>query len=114
MWSSWTQFRDKSAPIAGRSGHDQTAIVSHDRESCFVAAVRWRFGAPESPTHRQGEMKIGEDRGHLMEIARSRCVHAMPPIAKDRDRPCSASDRDHPRRVFDREKSHPSDEAIEL
>ena len=37
-----------------------------------------------------------------MEIVRSECVHAMPPIAKDRDRP---------RRVSNREISRPSDQA---
>ena len=35
-----------------------------------------------------------EYRSRPMEIERSRCVHAVPPIAKDCDHPRSASDRD--------------------
>ena len=41
-WRSWPQSHGKSASIAGRSGHNQTEIVSHDRWSSVSAAVRWR------------------------------------------------------------------------
>ena len=77
-WRSWpinwrhcgSQFGVESAPIPGRSGHQRSAIVSHDRESCLVIVVRWRSRAPEYSTYREGERKIGENCGHLMEIAR--------------------------------------------
>ena len=50
-----------------------------------------------------------------MEIARLQCVHAMPPITKDRDRPRSASDRERSRlstQCSNREGSRPSDEDL--
>ena len=61
-WRSWPQFRGKSAPIAGRSGHDRTAIVSHDSRSRVPAAVRWRSSAPESSTRRHNERRSGRLR----------------------------------------------------
>ena len=90
--------RGDRATITQRSDHDRTAIVSHDHESCLVAAVRWRSrgrswlriwcrsDAPKSSTP-------SPCFARPMEIGRSRCVHAVPPIAKDRDRPHNASDR---------------------
>ena len=35
------QFGGELAPIVGRSGHDRTAIVSQDRGSLLIAAVRF-------------------------------------------------------------------------
>ena len=102
-WWLWLQFHDKSAPIAGRSGHDRTAIVSHDRESCVVATVRWRSGAPESPTHRPSEMKIlaiwwrSHGRNVSTQCLRSRkivTVHAVSLIAKNHVCPMKRSSYD--------------------
>ena len=82
VWWSWPQFCDKSAPIVGRSGHNRTAIRSHDRESCFVTAVRWRSGAQESPTSPRWD----EDRGGSWPPDGDRAIAMCPRNASDRER----------------------------
>ena len=87
------------ATIARRSGHDRASnwvlIFSlsdedHDLMKMWRARelhslpVWWRSDIPESSTHRQGEMKIGANCGHLIEIRWSQCVHAVLPDPKSR------------------------------
>ena len=88
------------AVIGPWSRHDQVLIFpssdeDHDlmkiwrARELHVLPVWWRLDVPESSTRHQGEMKIGANRGHLMEIGWSQCVHAVLPdleIVKDRDR----------------------------
>ena len=89
------RFGGELAPIVGRSGHDRgstliaavpslqvswTVPIPHpsDLPPLFKMAprhplaslVRWRSDAPERSTYRQGEKKIENPGGRLMEIAR--------------------------------------------
>ena len=66
----------------GRSGHDRTAIVSHDRGSLLIAHVQ------SSSIADDGSMS-SNSIARPMDIGLSRCIHAVlliAGIAKDRDR----------------------------
>ena len=70
-----SKFDAKSAPIAGRSGHDQTAIVSHDRGSNVTVAVR------------SGQVSWA------ITMARSTCSFIFRPMEMDASRSFHASPR---------------------
>ena len=75
-------FSGELAPIVGRSGHDRTAIVSHDRGSLLIAAV-WSSSIAEDGSTSSNSI------ARPMEIGPSRCLHAVlliAGIAKDRHR----------------------------
>ena len=68
--------------IVGRSGYDRTAIVSHDRGSPLIAAVRSSSISEDGSTS-------SNSIARPMEIGPSRCTHTallIAGIAKDRDR----------------------------
>ena len=91
-----SQFDVESAPIAGRSGHDRTAIVSHDRGSNVIDVVRY------------------DQVGWAVPIARSSSSSICRPMEIHRSMKCPPSDGDltlhaSPQREEDRAFPWPSD-----
>ena len=97
-WWSWLQFPDKSAPIAGRSGHDREprSCVRLNRCRPIFAARSWwlHFNRLRRPL--DGDLTLRKAPRHPMASpiqwrlddhnVSTRCS-LIPKIVKDRDRP---------------------------
>ena len=68
------RFGGELAPIVGRSGHDRTAILSHDRESNKIAAVRSDQVGWAVPIASRVCRYAPRDAARSMRIQPSRCV----------------------------------------